>query len=71
MLSAGTRVRLRSASHMLTLSSYTGVIVKPSDSLGYLVIRLCQPAWYLNADGTTTNLAEIVEDEDNLEVLPA
>ncbi len=70
-LAAGTRVRLRSASHVIELRSDTGTVVRPDRWAGYYVIRLDQPAIYHQADGSLRDLSEIVELEDNLDVIDA
>jgi hypothetical protein len=71
-LKAGTRVRLRSVSHVLTLSDLPGGdlgrIVRP-DELDYYLVKLDRPAWYRRPDGAQELLSEILEDIDNLEVI--
>jgi len=68
-LAIGARVRLRSASHLLDLRSDTGCVIgfDPDDDLP--IIQLDQPAVYHAADGSTRELACIVDAEDNLLVL--
>jgi hypothetical protein len=68
-LSVGTRVRLRSASHLVELRSPFGEIVRPDEYVGYYVVRLDHPALYHRADGTERELPEIVEMADNMEAL--
>lgn len=68
-LSVGTRVRLRSASHLVELRSPFGEIVRPDEYVGYYVVRLDHPALYHQADGTVRELPEIVEMADNMEAL--
>lgn len=68
-LSVGTRVRLRSASHLVELRSPFGEIVRPDEYAGYYVVRLDHPALYHQADGTVRELPEIVEMADNMELL--
>src|SRR5579859_2719343 len=68
-LKAGTRVRLRSSSHVVELRASTGTIKRPDQLQDYYVIRLDQPALYLNVDGTTRDLPEIVETIDDFDVL--
>ncbi len=68
-LKPGTRVRLRSASHVLRLRGDTGTVVRPDKWADYYVIHLDRPAVYLHADGREEELAEICEDIDNLDVL--
>jgi hypothetical protein len=70
-LAKGTRVRLRSVSHVLTLaagpSGDLGRIVG-RDELDYYLVRLDRPAKY--DDGVVVGyLREILEDADNLEVV--
>ncbi len=71
-LTPGTRVRLRSVSHVLTLDTAPGgdlgTIERPDD-LDYYVVRLDRPATYHTAEGQTELLGHIVEDDDNLETL--
>jgi hypothetical protein len=69
-LKPGTRIRLRSSSHVIELRAATGTIARPDRYKDYYVIRLDQPALYVNADGTTRDLPEIVEAIDNFDVLP-
>ena len=68
-ISIGTRVRLRSASHVVDLRSDTGRVVRFDPIDGMPVIRLDAPAVYHEADGGTRDLSEIVEAEENIEVL--
>jgi hypothetical protein len=63
----GTRVQLTSASHAIELRADTGTIVGPDpQNDGYYIVRLDQPALYLQADGSTTELREIVQFADNM-----
>ena len=66
----GMRVRLRSANHLVDLRSPLGRIVRPDEYDDYYIVRLDAPAIYHNADGTTSELAEIAEMVHNLEVIP-
>jgi len=69
-LSAGTRVRIQGNPIAVTLSANTGRIVAPDDKYeGYYVVQLDSPARYHHADGSSEELAEIVEYWDNLEVV--
>lgn len=65
-LAVGTRVKLRSASHLVDLRSPFGEVVRPDEYEGYYVVRLDCPALYHQADGTTRELPEIVEMADNM-----
>jgi hypothetical protein len=66
---AGTRVRLTSSSHTLTLRSDTGTVIGPSPTdEGYVLVRLDQPAIYDNGF-RREDLWEIVEAPDNLQAL--
>lgn len=71
-LTPGTRVRLRSVSHVLTLDDAPGgdlgTIERP-DELDYYLVRLDRPARYHTAEGQTELLTEVLEDVDNLEAL--
>ena len=69
-IAVGARVRLRSASHVVTLRSADGEVVRPDTYDGYYVVRLDQPALHHEADGRTRELPEIVELAENLEALP-
>lgn len=69
-LAPGTRVRLRSPSHVLQLQANTGRIVRHDEWLDYYIVRLDKPARYQHADGHIEELNEIREDVDNMEVLP-
>jgi hypothetical protein len=69
VLPPGTRVRLLSSSHAVRLRSNTGTVQRPDEDADYYVIRLDAPAIYLHADGSESDLAEIVEDVDNLAIL--
>ena len=69
-LEPGTRVRLRSASHVIELRSATGRIVRPNEWGDYYIVRLDRPALYHHADGRVEELEEIREDADNMDVLP-
>lgn len=68
-LAVGTPVRLRSASHLVDLRADTGQVVgfDPDDEMP--IIQLDAPALYHAADGSTRELARIVEAEDNLDIL--
>ena len=68
-IAPGTRVRLRSASHVIDLQSTTGRIVRPDEWGDYYIVRLDRPARYHHADGRVEELDEIREDADNLDVL--
>ena len=70
-LPPGTRVRLRSSSHVVELRFDQGTIVRPDHYDDSYVIRLDQPVMYLAADGTRSDLPEIVEAVDNLDIVPA
>ena len=65
----GTRVRLRSASHVVDLRSDTGRVVRTDPYDGLPVIHLDEPALYREADGTTRELPELVQSTENLEIL--
>jgi hypothetical protein len=65
----GKRVRLRSASHVLTLRSNTGRVVGRGRWNGYFIVRLDEPATYDNGVGRPYELREIVQDIDNMDVL--
>ena len=67
-LAVGTRVRLRSAPHVVDLRSDTGQIVRPDIWDGYYIVRLDQPARYLASDGAIEELTEIREAADNMDV---
>lgn len=70
LLPPGTRVRLRSASHVITLQSDTGAVVGPDEKWdGYYIVRLDLPARYDNGVHPPTLLDEMREAVDNLEVL--
>jgi hypothetical protein len=69
-LSVGTRVRLRSASHVVELRSDAGQIVGRDRWDGYYIVRLDRPALYREADGRVRELPEIAELADNMDVLP-
>ena len=69
LLAPGTRVRLRSASHVITLQADTGYVVKPAEWLDYYIVHLDRPALYMHLDGRFESLDEIREDADNLEIL--
>ena len=68
-LAPGTRVRLRSANHLVDLRSSFGTVVRPDEWDDYYIVRLDEPAIYHNADGTTRDLPEIAQMVDNLDVL--
>jgi len=68
-IAVGARVRLRSASHVVTLRGDTGEVIRPDVYDGYYVIRLDEPALYHEPDGTIRELPEIVELAANLVVL--
>ncbi len=68
-IAVGTRVRLKSASHVITLRSNTGCIVRPDRWDGYYIVHLDKPALYHEPDGRVLELEEIREDADNMEVL--
>lgn len=70
LLPPGTRVRVRSASHLVDLRSSTGVVVRPDEWDGHYVIRLDEPALYHDPDGTERDLWEISEAADNMEAAP-
>jgi hypothetical protein len=65
----GTRVRIPTPHHTLTLRKDSGTVVgtAPLDP-GYLLVRLDEPALYDNGF-RQKDLQEIVEAPDNLEVL--
>lgn len=65
----GTHVRLRSASHTVSLRSDTGRIIGFDQFDSLPIVRLDVPAIYHAADGSTRDLPQIVESEDNLEIL--
>jgi len=67
----GVRVRLHAAHFLVDLRSPTGTIVRPDTYDDYFVVRLDEPAVYHNADGTTTELTEICEAFDNMDVVDA
>lgn len=68
-LTPGTRVFIPYSCPCLTPQSHTGTIIGPDKWDGYYIVRLDQPAQYLEADGRVTELAEIREAEDNMQVL--
>jgi len=68
-LAAGTRVRLRSASHLVELRSDLGRVVRADIWDGYYIVRLDQPALYHDPNGSTEELTEIREAADNMDVL--
>ncbi len=70
-LAVGTRVRLRSASHLVEIRPPFGEVVRPDAYAGYYVVRLDRPALYHQADGTARELPEIVERADNMDALAA
>ena len=70
-LPPGTRVRLRSSSPVVELRSNQGTTARPDLYDDSYVIRLDQPAVYLAADRTRSDLPEIVEAVDNLDIVPA
>ncbi len=65
----GTHVRLRSASHSVSLRANTGRIVGFDSYDSLPIILLDAPAVYHNADGSTCDLPQVVESEDNLDIL--
>ena len=69
-LAPGARVRVCSTSHKVELRADTGSVVRPDEWLDYYVVRLDVPALYRHPEGQTEELAEIVEDVDNLVELP-
>lgn len=68
-LRQGTRIRLRSASHVVELRADTGTITRADDWGDYYVVRLDRPALYFHRDGRIEELTEICELSDNMEVL--
>lgn len=68
-LAIGTRVRLRSASHAVRLRADTGHIVGFDTYDSLPVVLLDVPAVYHAADGSTRDLPQLVESEDNLEIV--
>lgn len=69
-MKVGTRVRLRSASHVVELDGDTGYVIRHDTWTAlYYIIRLDRPARYHAVDGSVTLLSEIREDAENLEVL--
>jgi hypothetical protein len=57
---------------MLRLQSDLGVLVRPDErysDLGYWIVRLDDPAVYLDHDGSPIELAEVVEMDDNLTLI--
>jgi hypothetical protein len=69
-IAIGTHVRLRDHPVGVRLRSFGGMIARLDEPDGYLVVRLDEPAIYFHAEGTTENLAEIVEARDNLIIEP-
>jgi hypothetical protein len=69
-LAQGTRVRLRAPSHLLTLRSDTGNIVRREDE-HYYIVQLDEPAIYDNGVQHIDALSEIRAAWDNLDVLSA
>lgn len=65
----GTRVRLSSSSHAITLRSSDGYVIRPDEWADYFIVRLDRPAKYHHADGRIEDLREIRELADNLEVI--
>lgn len=70
VLHEGQRVRLRAPGRGPTLGSDTGTVVRPDEYDGYYIIRLDQPALYDHGTDEPTELTEIVEASDNVELLP-
>lgn len=68
-LNPGTHVRLRGDVVGVTLRSPDGRVVRPDVYDGYVVVHLDTPALFQHADGTSEELAEIVEAIDNLIIL--
>jgi hypothetical protein len=69
VLEPGMRVRLRAPTWGLTLRADTGTVVEPTESDGYYVIRLDQPALYDHGTGPPEELIEVIETSDNVDVL--
>jgi hypothetical protein len=67
----GTHVLLRDHPIGVRLRAFGGTVARPDAEYdGYVIIRLDEPATYFHADGSTEELAEIVEAIDNLIVQP-
>jgi hypothetical protein len=69
-LRSGTRVRLIAPSGELRLRTDTGTVVGPDRYEGSYIVHLDEPARYSPLPGQIEEASEIVEDGDNLAVLP-
>lgn len=67
-IAIGTRVRLRDHPIGVRLRSFTGTITRPDEWDGYVVVRLDEPASYINADGTAEDIYEVAEARENLTI---
>jgi hypothetical protein len=68
-LPPGTRVRFRAPSLELRLRSPYGTVVE-WEGLDYYRVRLDQPAVYEPVAGRSEGIQEVIEDADNLAVVP-
>lgn len=66
----GQHVKLLHPSPLLTLRSPFGHVLGPAQWGGYVIVQLAKPAIYHRWDGTTEDLARIVELPENMRFLP-